>query len=79
MADSPKRSQIKVTLAYMAIGVIALSIVSMAATLILTALGVEQLPALMAQLRLIGVPVGFLLIIGMLITSIARRGKNNRS
>jgi hypothetical protein len=51
----------------------------MAATLILTALGVEQLPALMAQLPLIGFPVGFLLIIGMLITSIARRGKNNRS
>ena len=68
MADSPKRSQIEVTLAYMAIGVIALSIVSM-----------DQLPALMAQLPLIGFPVGFLLIIGMLITSIARRGKNNRS
>lgn len=35
MADSPKRSQIEVTLAYMAIGVIAVSILSMAATLIL--------------------------------------------
>ena len=79
MADSPKRSQIEVTLAYMAIGVIAVSILSMAATLILTALGVVQLPALMAQLPLIGFPIGFLLIIGMLITSIARRGKNNRS
>jgi hypothetical protein len=79
MADSPKRSQIEVTLAYMAIGVIALSVISMAATLILTALGVDQLPALMAQLPLIGLPVGFLLIIGMLITSIALRGKNNRS
>jgi hypothetical protein len=33
----------------------------------------------MAQLPLIGFPVGFLLIIGMLITSIARRGNNNRS
>ncbi len=79
MADSPNRSQIEVTLAYMAIGVIAVSLVSMVATLLLTALGVEELPALMAQLPLIGFPIGFLLIISMLITSIARRGKNNRS
>jgi hypothetical protein len=79
MADSPKRSQIEVTLAFMAIGVIAVSLISMVATLVLTALGVGQLQALMAQLPLIGFPVGFLLIIGMLITSIARRGKNNRS
>ncbi|MFM1957821.1 MAG: hypothetical protein RI929_184 [Actinomycetota bacterium] len=79
MADSPNRSQIEVTLAYMAIGVIAVSLISMVATLLLTALGVEELPALMAQLPLIGFPVGFLLIIGMLVTSIARRGKNNRS
>jgi hypothetical protein len=79
MADSPKRSQIEVTLAYMAIGVILVSLISMAATLILTALGVEQLPALMAQLPLIGFPIGFLLIIGMLVASIARRGKNNRN
>jgi hypothetical protein len=63
----------------MAIGVILVSLISMAATLILTALGVQQLPALMAQLPLIGFPIGFLLIIGMLVTSIARRGKNNRS
>ncbi len=79
MADSPNRSQIEVTLAYMAIGVIAVSLISMVATLLLTALGVEELPALMAQLPLIGFPIGFLLIISMLITSIASRGKNNRS
>lgn len=79
MADSPNRSQIEVTLAYMAIGVIAVSLISMVATLLLTALGVEELPALMAQLPLVGFPIGFLLIISMLITSIARRGKNNRS
>ncbi len=79
MADSPNRSQIEVTLAYMAIGVIAVSLISMVATLLLTALGVEELPALMAQLPLIGFPIGFLLIISMLITSIARRGKSNRS
>ncbi len=79
MADSPNRSQIEVTLAYMAIGVFAVSLISMVATLLLTALGVEELPALMAQLPLIGFPIGVVLIISMLITSIARRGKNNRS
>ncbi|MEY3614500.1 MAG: hypothetical protein RL752_408 [Actinomycetota bacterium] len=78
MAENSNRSQFEVTLAYMAIGVIGLSLISMAATLILTALGVQDLPAFMAQLPLIGFPVGFLLIIGMLIASIIRRGKENR-
>ena len=79
MADNQNRSQIEVTLAYMAIGVTAASVVSMALTLILSVLGVSNMPAFLAQLPLVGFPIGFLLIIGMLITSIARRGKNNRS
>ncbi len=78
MAEKPNRSQIEITLAYMAIGVIAASIISMALTLILSLLGVTALPALLAQLPLVGFPIGFLLIIGMLIASIVRRGKENR-
>ena len=78
MAEKPNRSQIEGTLAYMAIGVIAASIISMALTLILSLLGVSALPALLAQLPLVGFPIGFLLIIGMLIASIIRRGKENR-
>ena len=79
MAQKPNRSQIEVTLAYMAIGVIGASVISMAATLILTLLGIESLPAILAQLPLVGFPIGFLLIIGMLIVSIIRRGKENQS
>lgn len=78
MAEKPNRSQIEVTLAYMAIGVIAASIISMALTLILSLLGVANLPAILAQLPLVGFPIGFLLIIGMLIASIVRRSKENR-
>ena len=78
MAEKSNRSQIEVTLAYMAIGVIAVSIISMAATLILSLLGATNLPVILAQLPLVGFPIGFLLIIGMLIASIIRRGKENR-
>ncbi|MEY3586733.1 MAG: hypothetical protein RJB32_29 [Actinomycetota bacterium] len=79
MADNQNRSQIEVTLAYMAIGVTAASVVSMALTLILSVLGVSNMPAFLAQLPLVGFPIGFLLIIGMLISSIVRKGKENRS
>lgn len=78
MAEKSNRSQIEVTLAYMAIGVITVSIISMAATLILSLLGATNLPVILAQLPLVGFPIGFLLIIGMLISSIIRRGKENR-
>ena len=57
MAEKPNRSQIEVTLAYMAIGVIAASIISMALTLILSLLGVSALPARLAQLPLVGFPI----------------------
>ncbi|QKJ24943.1 hypothetical protein HRU87_01695 [Aquiluna borgnonia] len=79
MAENQNRSQIEVTLAYMAIGVTAASVVSMALTLILSVLGVSNMPAFLAQLPLVGFPIGFLLIIGMLISSIVRKGKENRS
>lgn len=79
MAEKQNRSQIEVTLAYMAIGVTAASVISMALTLILSVLGVSNMPAFLAQLPLVGFPIGFLLIIGMLISSIVRKGKENRS
>lgn len=78
MAEKSNRSQIEVTLAYMAIGVIAASVIAMATTLILALLGVTNMPAFLAQLPLVGFPIGFLLIIGMLISAIIRKGKENQ-
>lgn len=78
MAEFPRRPQIEATLAFTAVGVIGISILSILATLILTASGATEIPVLLAQLPLIGLPVGFLIVITMLITAIVRRSKQNR-
>ena len=79
MAKNQNRSQIETTLAYMAVGVIGLSIVSMLITLGLSALGFSNFPVVLAQLPLIGLPIGFLIIVAMLIVSIIRRTKENEN
>lgn len=78
MAESSNRAQIETTLAYIAVSVIGISILSILATLIMTATGATQFPVILAQVPLIGLPVGFLIVIAMLITSIIRRSKENR-
>lgn len=62
----------------MAIGVIGLSILSMFSTLLLVFLGVSELPPILAQLPLIGLPIGFLIIIAMLIAAMIRRSREAR-
>jgi len=79
MAKNQNRPQIETTLAYMAVGVIGLSIVSMLITLGLSALGFSNFPVVLAQLPLIGLPIGFLIIVVMLIVSIIRRTKENEN
>ncbi|MDA7799300.1 hypothetical protein N9453_02065 [Aquiluna sp.] len=79
MAKNQKRASIETTLAYMSVGVIGVSIVSMLLTLGLTALGFNSFPVVLAQLPLIGLPVGFLIIIAMLIVSIIKRGKEEKN
>ena len=79
MAKNQNRPQIETTLAYMAVGVIGLSIVSMLITLGLSALGFSNFPVVLAQLPLIGLPIGFQIIVAMLIVSIIRRTKENEN
>ena len=79
MAKNQNRPQIETTLAYMAVGVIGLSIVSMLITLGLSALGFSNFPVVLAQLPLIGLPIGFLIIVAMLIVSIIRRTKETEN
>ncbi|SCX08501.1 hypothetical protein [Candidatus Aquiluna sp. UB-MaderosW2red] len=78
MSEKRKRPQVEVTLAYMAVGVIGASILAILLTLVLTLFKVSDMPVLLAQLPLIGLPVGFLLIIGLLIASIITRTKGNK-
>ena len=78
MAKNDNRSKIEFILGSMAIGVIGLSILSMFSTLLLVFLGVSELPPILAQLPLIGLPVGFLIIIAMLIAAMIRRSREAR-
>lgn len=78
MPENARQSKVEVVLASMAVGVIGLSVLSMLATLLLVFFGVQDLPAVMAQLPLIGLPVGFLLIIALLIAAIIRRSRQSR-
>jgi hypothetical protein len=78
MAEDSKRPQFEAILGMTAVVVIAISILSILATLILSATGATEIPVLLAQLPLVGLPVGFLIVIAMLIGAIIRRSKENR-
>lgn len=78
MSEKRKRPQLEVTLAYMAVGVIGISILAILLTLLLTLFNVSNLPVLLAQLPLVGLPIGFLFIIALLIASIITRTKGNK-
>lgn len=60
-------------LAFMAIGVIGLSLLTIAALLIAYATGVTSLPVLLPLLTFIGLPIGMLLIIALAIVGANRR------
>jgi hypothetical protein len=78
MAQSPKRPALETTLAFMAVGVTAVSIVSIFITLVISATGSIEIPVILAQLPLVGLPIGFMLIIAMLVTAIIKRSRQNR-
>jgi hypothetical protein len=78
MPENSKQSRVEVILAAMAVSVIGLSVLSILTTLLLVFLGVTDLPVLLAQLPLIGLPVGFLIIIALLVAAIIRRSREAR-
>lgn len=79
MAKNNPGSRLEVVLGAMAVSVIGISILSILSTLLMVFFGVENLPVVLAQLPLIGLPVGFLLIIALLIAAIIRRRRENGS
>ena len=78
MPENRKQSRVEIVLAAMAVSVIGLSVLSILTTLALVFFGVTDLPVLLAQLPLIGLPVGFLIIIALLIAAIIRRSGEAR-
>ena len=75
---SSNTSRLENFLAYGAIGVTAVSLLAMITTLMMELGGFEQRPVILAQLPLIGLPVGFIMILAMIILSFIRRTKENR-
>ena len=79
MAKNNNPRRLEQVLGGMAVGVIGLSILSLLTTLLMVFLGVDNLPVILAQLPLIGLPVGFLIIISMLVAAIIRRSREARN
>lgn len=78
MAEEPKASKLEIRLAFAAAGVIGLSIISMVVTLAGAAVGMTELPTVLAQIPLLGFPVGFLIIISLLVASFIRRSRDSK-
>jgi len=66
-------------IAFMAAGVIGVSIISMLVVLILTLAGVKGIPAIMGMIPLFGLPIGFLLVFVLLLVSLIRKARENRN
>ena len=71
--ESSPISRTENVLAFMAIGVIGLSLLTIAVLLVAYATGVTSLPVLLPLLPFIGLPVGMLLIITLAIVGANRR------
>lgn len=78
MGENSKKVRFEAFLGMTAVVIIGISILSILATLILSATGATEIPVLLAQLPLLGLPLGFLIVIAMLISAIIRRSKENR-
>lgn len=81
--DDPPVRRIDRILAFMSLGIAALSVLCFFAIMISTATGMEHedyatgVWPVVAAIPLYGLPIAFLLILALLIMSFARRGKAN--
>ena len=71
-------SRLETILAFMGAGVIGLSLVSIVITLVLSFLGSANNLAILAQIPLLGLPLGFLMIMALLFLALRRKGRENR-
>jgi F0F1-type ATP synthase assembly protein I len=77
MAKSEEnQNRLESVLAFMAAGVVGVSLVTMLIALLVRLFG-GQPWAVMTQLPLIGLPIGFLIIISLLVVSMIRRSREN--
>lgn len=72
-------SRLETTLAYMGAGIIGLSLVSIMITLVSSYLGSTTNLAIFAQIPLLGMPLGFILVMVLLVLALRRKGRENAS
>ena len=72
-------SRFETTLAYMGAGIIGLSLVSIMITLVSSYLGSTTNLAIFAQIPLLGMPLGFILVMVLLVLALRRKGRENAS
>ncbi len=72
-------SRLETTLAYMGAGIIGLSLVSIMITLVSSYLGSTTNLAIFAQIPLLGMPLGFILVMVLLVLALRRKGRDNAS
>jgi TRAP-type C4-dicarboxylate transport system permease small subunit len=71
-------SRLETVLAYMGAGIIGLSLLSIVITLVRSFFGETTNLALFAQIPLIALPIGFVLVLVLLVLSIRRKGRENK-
>lgn len=63
----------------MGAGIIGLSLVSILITLVSSYFGATTNLAIFAQIPLLGMPLGFIMVMGLLFLALRRKGRENRS
>jgi hypothetical protein len=71
-------SRLETTLAYMGAGIIGLSLVSIMITLLASFFGSTTNLAIFAQIPLLGMPAGFIMIMVLLGLALRRKGRENK-
>ena len=71
-------SRLETVLAYMGAGIIGLSLLSIVITLVRSSFGETTNLALFAQIPLIALPIGFVLVLVLLFLSVRRKGRENK-
>jgi hypothetical protein len=77
-SEAPGPSKLETTLAYMGAGIIGLSLVSIMITLVASFFGSTTNLAIFAQIPLLGMPAGFVMIMVLLGLALARKGRENK-
>jgi hypothetical protein len=78
-SDPQGPSRLESVLAYMGAGIIGLSLVSIIITLVRSYFGATTGFALFAQIPLIGMPIGFVLVMILLFLALRRKGRENKN